>query len=75
MTLLARANAPLRAAVRSRLSAPVRFSSSHGEYKHIPFEYKNKTTFGIKVAAYLLSGAMLPIIAAGYQLRKAGGGA
>ncbi|CCM05651.1 uncharacterized protein FIBRA_07881 [Fibroporia radiculosa] len=71
--LLARASAPLRQAVaRSPLTAPVRFAHGHGEYQHIPFEYKSKT-FGAKVALYLISGFSIPFVAAAYQLKKAGG--
>ncbi|OBZ71924.1 hypothetical protein A0H81_08286 [Grifola frondosa] len=68
MSILARSAVSLRqVAVRSR-AAPSR--SMHGEYKHLPFEYKNKGAFGTKLAVYMLSGFILPFVAAGYQLNK-----
>ncbi|EJF63005.1 hypothetical protein BD309DRAFT_967462 [Dichomitus squalens] len=71
MSLLARSAVPLRqVAVRSR-AAPARYMS-HGEYKHIPFDYEKKGAFGLKVASYLIGGFSIPFIAAYFQLYKAG---
>ncbi|KAI9001161.1 hypothetical protein BD414DRAFT_532938 [Trametes punicea] len=70
MSFLARSAAPLRqVAVRAR-AAPLR--SMHGEYKHIPFSYDKKSTFGLKVASYLIGGFSIPFVAAYYQLSKSG---
>ncbi|KAH9853813.1 hypothetical protein C2E23DRAFT_884463 [Lenzites betulinus] len=73
MPLLARSAAPLRQVARAR-AAPVRFVHS-GEYKHIPFDYEKKATFGAKVASYLLFGFSIPFVAAYYQLSKSAGAA
>ncbi|KZT58797.1 hypothetical protein CALCODRAFT_516553 [Calocera cornea HHB12733] len=42
-------------------------------YNNMPFDYRNKTTFAIKLIAYLGTGFALPFIAAWYQLRKSAG--
>ncbi|KAI0921902.1 hypothetical protein AcW1_004244 [Taiwanofungus camphoratus] len=73
MSLLARASVPLRQAVlRSPSATSVRFSSTHGEYKHLPFEYNRPGVFGSKLAAYLLTGFAIPFVAAAFHLRKSG---
>ncbi|KAI0723438.1 hypothetical protein C8Q76DRAFT_794378 [Earliella scabrosa] len=71
MSLLARSAAPLRQVTVRARAAPVR--SMHGEYKHIPFDYDKKGTFGVKVVAYLVSGFAIPFVAAYYQLSKSAG--
>ena len=38
------------------------------EYQHIPFDYDKKAVFGVKVAAYLITGFAVPFVAAYYQL-------
>ncbi|KZS97562.1 hypothetical protein SISNIDRAFT_481480 [Sistotremastrum niveocremeum HHB9708] len=42
---------------------------------NMPFSYSNKRAFGIKLAAFLLSGFSIPFIAASVQLKRAGGSA
>ncbi|KAF9075930.1 hypothetical protein BDP27DRAFT_1256859 [Rhodocollybia butyracea] len=51
--------------------------SGHGEYHHLPFAWphtnsKTKTSFAIKLTAYLGLGFSIPFIAASYQLKKSG---
>ncbi|EMD41085.1 hypothetical protein CERSUDRAFT_91843 [Gelatoporia subvermispora B] len=76
MSILARSAAPAarRALIRPRQQ--VRFSHGHGheEYEHMPFDYKNKRVFGLKVATYLATGFSIPFVAAWYQLSKSGAG-
>ncbi|KAI0829410.1 hypothetical protein BC628DRAFT_1360408 [Trametes gibbosa] len=73
MSLLARSAAPLRQVARAR-AAPVR-SVHTGEYKHIPFDYDKKTTFGVKVVSYFVFGFSIPFVATYYQLSKSSGAA
>ncbi|KAI0079679.1 hypothetical protein K474DRAFT_1658767 [Panus rudis PR-1116 ss-1] len=74
MSLLA-ARVPRRLVVGRRATfVPARLAHS-GEYKHLPFEYKHKRAFGLKVASYMIGGFTIPFIAAAYQLHKAGGSA
>ncbi|KAJ3544006.1 hypothetical protein NM688_g5793 [Phlebia brevispora] len=69
MSMLARV--PVRQLAARRFAAPVRHI--HGEYKHIPFEYSNKTTWATKLTVYLAGGFAIPFVAAYYQLRKSSG--
>ncbi|MCF1423289.1 cytochrome c oxidase VIIc family protein, partial [Mangrovimonas sp. AS18] len=70
MSLIVRA--PLRQlAVRRFAAVPSR--GMHGEYKHIPFDYKNRAAFATKLTAYLATGFAIPFIAAFYQLSKSSG--
>jgi len=75
MSMLAASRVPLREIALRRAPIQARFAHGHGEYKHLPFEYKNKGAFGAKVAAYLLAGFSIPFLAAKYQIAKAGGSA
>ncbi|KAF8332772.1 uncharacterized protein EI90DRAFT_2995067 [Cantharellus anzutake] len=40
-------------------------------YNNMPFQYRNKKAFAFKTVAFLGFGFSIPILAAGYQLRKA----
>ncbi|THH00411.1 hypothetical protein EW026_g2117 [Hermanssonia centrifuga] len=71
MSMLVRA--PLRQVAAHRFAAPSR--GVHGEYKHIPFDYSNRRTFGLKVATYLISGFSIPFVAAWFQMQKSSGSA
>jgi cytochrome c oxidase subunit 7c len=42
--------------------------ANHWSMQHIPFDYSNKTTFGLKVASYLGVGFGIPFFAAWWQL-------
>ncbi|KIM33448.1 hypothetical protein M408DRAFT_326162 [Serendipita vermifera MAFF 305830] len=44
-------------------------------YNNMPFDYRNKKTFALKVAAFFITGFSIPFIAAKYQLVKSGAGA
>ncbi|KZO93294.1 hypothetical protein CALVIDRAFT_540274 [Calocera viscosa TUFC12733] len=44
-------------------------------YNNMPFSYRNKTAFGVKLGLYLGTGFALPFIACWYQLRKSAGSA
>ncbi|KDQ64865.1 hypothetical protein JAAARDRAFT_28511 [Jaapia argillacea MUCL 33604] len=67
MSVLARASALRHQVVRSR--AGVRSMS----YDHIPFSFKNRPVFALKVIGYLGLGFGVPVLASAYQLKKAGG--
>ncbi|CAL1702192.1 unnamed protein product [Somion occarium] len=73
MSLFA-ARIPLRQVALRRATAVPSRSMHAGEYKHLPFETKNRTAFGLKFVSYLLTGFSIPFIAAYYQLRKSSGG-
>ncbi|PFH51436.1 hypothetical protein AMATHDRAFT_3092 [Amanita thiersii Skay4041] len=49
--------------------------SDHGHYHHLPFNFpgEKKGVFAIKLFAFMASGFSIPLIAAGYQLKKSGG--
>jgi len=77
MTLLARASPVVRQSLaRSSARAPVRFSHGHAytPADAVPFNFQSKTTFGSKVAVYLLTGFSVPFFATWYQLKKSGAG-
>ncbi|EJT97650.1 cytochrome c oxidase subunit VIIc [Dacryopinax primogenitus] len=42
-------------------------------YNNMPFSYKNKRVFAVKMSLFLGVGFALPFIAAAYQLKKSGG--
>ncbi|KZT74444.1 hypothetical protein DAEQUDRAFT_761298 [Daedalea quercina L-15889] len=88
MTLLARASPALRQSLaRSSVRTPVRFAHGHpytpadlvflrwgctSSLQAVPFSFKSKRAFGMKITAYLLTGAAIPVVAAYYQLWKSG---
>ncbi|TCD71276.1 hypothetical protein EIP91_011047 [Steccherinum ochraceum] len=74
MSLIA-ARASLRQVAIRRTGLRHSSGHGHGDYSFVPFKYSNKTTFAVKVTAYLVAGFSIPFLAAGYQLKKAAGGA
>ncbi|KAJ7617897.1 hypothetical protein FB45DRAFT_1034130 [Roridomyces roridus] len=50
-----------------------RMAHHAAEYKHIPFDYSNRTGLAVKMAAYLGFGFALPFVAVGWQWYKPGG--
>jgi len=71
MSLFIASRVPLRQAAR-RVGVQSR-SVHSSEYKHLPFESKNKAAFAAKVVAYCGAGFGLPFFAAAYQINKASG--
>ncbi|KAJ3999518.1 hypothetical protein F5050DRAFT_1737452 [Lentinula boryana] len=59
---------------RRQLHASHGVRSPHGEYHHLPFAWPHdkKTSFALKLTAYLGFGFAIPFIAGAYQLKKAG---
>ncbi|EPT03184.1 hypothetical protein FOMPIDRAFT_1097393, partial [Fomitopsis schrenkii] len=71
MTLLARASPALRQSLaRSSVRVPARFAHGHAytPADAVPFSFKSKSGFALKVSAYLLTGVAIPIVASVYQL-------
>jgi len=73
------ARAALRPTALRAVSRPtVQARGAHFEntvYNNMPFDYRNKYTFAIKMGLYLGTGFGLPFFACWYQLRKSAGGA
>jgi len=69
------ARASLRPSARLANRAVVQRRALHVEntvYNNMPFSYRNKPAFAIKLVLFLGTGFALPFVAAWYQLRKAG---
>ncbi|KAI0035663.1 hypothetical protein K488DRAFT_82850 [Vararia minispora EC-137] len=72
MSILSRSRLPARQvslALRANRAMPIRFASG-AAYEPIPFKYKHKGRFAIKLTTFLLIGFTLPGWAAAYQIAK-----
>jgi len=70
------ARAALRPTTRALARPAVQARGLHVEntvYNNMPFSYRNKAAFGVKLVLFLGTGFSLPFFAAWYQLRKSAG--
>ncbi|KAG8878957.1 hypothetical protein FRB97_002053 [Tulasnella sp. 331] len=70
MTLITRAARPavLRTVIQNSRNA----GHAHNTVYNMPFDYRNKKMFAVKMVAFLGTGFAIPFIAAYYQMHKGG---